>query len=63
MLQKSRPVLCLITTVYNLKERLKTCFNVDIRIGMVGDVLVGLLPERLNAYRYNDLKTDLQGLL
>jgi len=30
---------------------------------MVGDVLVGLLPERLDAYRYNYLKTDLQGLL
>jgi len=30
---------------------------------MVRDILVGLLPERLYAYRYNGLKTDLQGLL
>jgi hypothetical protein len=27
------------------------------------DILVGLLPEGLNTLRYNDLKTDLQGLL
>jgi len=67
MFQKSRSVLCLTTTVllWHITERaqLKTCFSFDIRVGMVGDNLVDLLPERQNAYQYNDVKTSLQGLL
>jgi len=50
-------------SVSPVRTQLKTCFSVDIRVGMVREVLVGLLPERLSAYRYNDLKTDLHGLL
>jgi hypothetical protein len=67
MLEKSRTVLCLITTVLlrHITERaqLKTYFSFDILVGMVRDILVDLLPERLNTYRHNDLKTDLQRLL
>jgi hypothetical protein len=44
------------------RAQYKICFSVDIRVGMVGDILVGLLPEKLNACRYNDMKTDLQDL-
>jgi hypothetical protein len=52
-----------IAAAYNQKSTVKTCFSFDILVGMVRDILVGLLPERLNAFRHNDLKTDLQGLL
>jgi hypothetical protein len=67
MLLKSRSALCLTTTILlwyiTGRAQLKSCFSFDILFGMVGDILVGLLPERLNDCQYNDLKTDLQGLL
>jgi len=42
-----------IAAAYNRKRTVKTCFSFDILVGMVRDILVGLLPERLYAYRYN----------